>query len=276
VKKLLIKIGVVVCLVCISALLEGCTQATNNAVVYAGRGSAGVSGIPSDTNFGGHPCVKGRGVPLVELQKQLTAEYSVVQSDKWAGQTFYQEVGAGSGNAHTITFVMSAGRRVFIDNGSGTPSYLYDCCNRIWPVTAVVQNEERAGGGVVVNQTINQSPTFLNSFGQGLGGGLGVALGVGLTECRENASTWYQRRDYYQPQTYYQQRYYQPRRHQYYQPRREYYRRDCQQYQRPSYQSPQREVYCPPPRASDSVGRGGSSRVFYGEHNRSRDPNGAR
>lgn len=266
-KKILLTLSGVIYLVCV-IILSGCTVATNNAVVYPGRGSVGVSGIPSGTNFGGHPCVKGRGVPLVELQKRLTAEYSVVLSDKWAGQTFYQEVGAGSGNGQTITFVMSAGRQVFVDNGSGTPSYLYDCCNRIWPVPAVVQNEDGSGRGVVINQTINQSPTFLNSLGQGLGGGLGVALGVGITECRENASTWYQRRDYYQPrQTYYQPRReyrrncYQPRQT-YYQPRRDYYQ--------------PRQSYCPPPRAFDSVGHGGSSRVFGGEHNRSRDPNGAR
>jgi len=282
VKKTLLNISTTFVVVITCMLLGACTQ-SNKATVYVGRGgSGGVAGISSGTNYGGHPCVKGRGVSVAELQQQLAGEYSVASSDRWAGQAFYQEVGAGNGSPRTITFVMAAGRQVFIDNGSGTPSYLYDCCNRIWPVPAGVTQSESGGASVVINQTNTQAPTFLNSFGEGLGGGLGVTLGVGMTEVSNNARRWnsgyyYPLRREYRPSRYcppVQRKYYQPRQQQRYCPPVQQ-QRYCPP-PREQYRPPVRQPYCPPASASQSVGRGGSSKVFQGAHNRTRDPNGDR
>lgn len=283
-KKNLTQIGAMLCVAIICALLGACTQATNNAVVYGGGGSSvGVSGSPSTTtNFDGYPSVKGPGVSLQAAYQELSSKYNLTTAGS-SGGLYYQEVGAGSGNPHVITFTLSPGEEVFVDN-NGIPRYLKGCCNRICPVRNTAP-QQAPSGGVVLNQTINQAPSFFNSLGEGLGAGFGLALGVSATEVTSNARQWDGGYRTYQPR---RQQY--QRRQEYYPPPRqpgkprEVYCPPRQQPPPPRPQpTPRPPVYCPPASPSQSVGRGGPSKVFgggsggsAGAHPRQRDPNGDR
>ena len=265
-------------------LFAGCAQSNRAVVNVVGRGgSGGVTGIPTNTDFGGHPCVKGRGASISEMQQQLSGEYSTSPSDRWAGQTYFQEVGASSGRGKIITFTMAPGRQVFVDNGSNTPCYLVDCCNRIWPVPPSVVQSESGSPSVVINQSNTNNNNFWNKLGEGLGNGAGFGIALVGSALAENASQWNGGYQYYQ-QPYYmsyrsRSRYCPPVRNNYHQ------QRYCPPTRTSQYCPPTRQQYCPPaqtqqpycPPASptQSVGRGGSAVVFSGAHNRTRDPNGA-
>jgi len=99
----------------------------------------------AQSDFGGMPDFKGRGMNLVDIRSQIASECrEAVVPREWVGRQFHQKVGRvvdGKREVTIVTFTMAEGARVFLQNGSNVPAYLWDCGNLIWPVPEVRRAE---------------------------------------------------------------------------------------------------------------------------------------